>query len=515
MTAAGELVKLCEDAQGKLEEILRGKAVGSPEQYERRVLRQTAAVLQQLKRAAPEIARRMVLEGYQTGLESAAGDLATAGTPPASDFSAPIHREARNRIVQNTVDSLTKAINGMGRGMAEEIRAAAQETTGKTARDMQRNLEQRLLGPGLRRPGRMGVRYKNGRVVPLNQYAAMAARTATAEAQNRAKLAQAREWGCDLVRCTTHHPTCEVCAQYQGRVYALTREAANGTYKGPNNEPLHFPLLYGTALVRGYETIHPNCRHRFTLLPARAYTPAELAGMSRRSMRPFADARGDAERKAYAQEQAARRARNADLREWRSTRAALPEEAPASFAEFRRRKQRAGLQRDGALQADRRTILEKSAQSVILNDKEEAAVLAYISGGSYALNAKLREGIPLEPHEEETVRQLDGALKKLPVYRGEVVRALSFDTTEEVKRFAKKHPVGEIVSYPAFTSSSVRQGYAEHPTVIQRIRSVSGRDLRQYNAEEGEILFRRGTRFRITGVTCENGCFIMDLEEAE
>ncbi|MBP3465927.1 MAG: hypothetical protein J6J90_07285, partial [Angelakisella sp.] len=98
---------------------------------------------------------------------------------------------------------------------------------------------------------------------------------------------------------------------------------------------LRFPYLYDTALVHGYETIHPNCRHRFSILPAGAYTPSELAAMSRKSMQPFRDTRSDAVRKMYAAEQTYNRRRNADLREWRKYRAALPNEAPTTFSGFR------------------------------------------------------------------------------------------------------------------------------------------------------------------------------------
>ena len=45
---------------------------------------------------------------------------------------------------------------------------------------------------------------------------------------------------------------------YQGRVYALTKEAANGKYKGSKGQALHFPYLYDTALPHGYSTIHPK-----------------------------------------------------------------------------------------------------------------------------------------------------------------------------------------------------------------------------------------------------------------
>ncbi len=79
----------------------------------------------------------------------------------------------------------------------------------------------------------------------------MAVRTATTETQNTAQLVQGREWGYDLVRMTSHYPTCEVCAMYQGRVYAVTKEAANGKYKDKDGNPLRFSYLYDTVLTEG------------------------------------------------------------------------------------------------------------------------------------------------------------------------------------------------------------------------------------------------------------------------
>lgn len=347
MTKAEELKRLYELAQKRLVEIITTKSArGSPALYERRILKQITAELKKLKKATPELVKQLVLEGYTTGLEDAVQDILKAGMPkPAYNLFSRINTEQINLIVQNTVDSLNQAANIVGRRMEDEIRAAGlraaslKEATGGTVRDMQKDLVKRLLELDLKQPnGKMGVRYKNGAVVSLDKYAEMVSRTTPAEAQNKAKIMQGQAWGYDLVRCTTHHPTCEVCAQYQARVYALTREAANGKYKGPGGELLRFPLLYETALVHGYETIHPNCRHRLSILPAAVYSRKELAEFSRKSMQPFEDTRSDAERKAYAQEQAVKRQRNADLHQWRKYRALLPEDAPTTFAGFRRMK---------------------------------------------------------------------------------------------------------------------------------------------------------------------------------
>lgn len=372
MTAAERLLALYEEAQKQLVETIRRKAAGGfAAAYERRMLKRVTTLLKRLKRDTPNLVRQLVLAGYKTGLESAVEDILSAGlrAPPAYDLYSRLHAEQINLLVANAVDGLAKAVNLIGRRFADELReaglraAALKAATGGTVRAMQKDLEQRLLGLNLRQPnGRLGVRYQNGAIVTLDKYAAMVARTTPAEAQNKAKLVQSAEWGYDLVRCTTHAPTCEICAQYQGRVYALTREAGGGKYRGLDGKPLRFPLLYETALVHGYETIHPNCRHRFTILPANAYTRAELAELSQKSTQPFADTRSDAERKAYAGEQAVKRARNADLREWKRYRAVLPEDAPHTFAGFRSMK-RANSQRYQRLKWDANFLREYGADA--------------------------------------------------------------------------------------------------------------------------------------------------------
>lgn len=347
MTKAEELKRLYELAQKRLVEIITSKlARGSPALYERCILKQITAELKKLKKATPELVKQLVLEGYTTGIEDAVQDILKAGMPkPAYNLFSRINTQHINLIVQNTVDSLNQAVNIVGRRLEDEIRQAGlratslKDATGGTVKEMQKDLVKRLLGLDLKQPnGKIGVRYKNGTVVSLDKYAEMVSRTTPAEAQNKAKVVQGVEWGYDLVRFTSFFPTCEDCAKYQNRVYALSEEAACGKYKGVNGEPLAFPLLYKTALVHGYETIHPNCRHRFSILPAAAYSRKELAEFSRKSMQPFEDTRSDAECKAYAQEQAVKRQRNADLHEWRKYRALLPEDAPTTFAGFRRMK---------------------------------------------------------------------------------------------------------------------------------------------------------------------------------
>ncbi|RAQ28686.1 hypothetical protein DPQ25_07775 [Hydrogeniiclostridium mannosilyticum] len=250
----------------------------------------------------------------------------------------------------------------------------------------------------------------------------------------------------------------------------------------------------------------------FIIKPPRAYTKAELEKLSRHSMQPFQDTRSDAERKAYAKEQAVNRARNADRREWETYRRALPDEAYARFSDFRRGKQ-ANSQRYQELKEEYKKQLDNSSNFAILNEKEEAAVMEYISGGSYILNAKLREKMPLEPYEERTIQLMDSALKKLPVYQGGVLRTLNFSNDEEALDFVSKHMLGNDVIYDAYTSTSVNAGYSENPSIILKIKSFTGRDLRKYNEEEGEVLFARKTVFRVLSSSIKDEIIVYEMEE--
>lgn len=207
--------------------------------------------------------------------------------------------------------------------------------TGQTVDQMRRQLLAELLNINpMGRDGKQGVITKRG-TMRLDTYAALVARSTTAEAQNASKLELAKENGYDLARFTQHRPTCDICAQYENRLFALTKEAANSKYKGPDGRLLRFPYLYDTAFVSGYNNIHPNCRHRLVIVVSAFLSSEELAEWSIKSMRPFADNRGERDRRAYAEAQAKNRERWQDRRQWEQYRSVLKDKTPANFGAFR------------------------------------------------------------------------------------------------------------------------------------------------------------------------------------
>ena len=390
MSTQKRLIETYQKAQKKLVEIIKRKQTyGSATAYERSLLRQIQKELKKLKKSSKALVEQLVKENYKTGLQSLIDDLIKDDTAPRLfNMFSGLNTSQIELITQNANIDLNKAINIVGRRVQDAVREAGVEataeklTTGQTIREMQKNLQDKLKQQNL-----IAVEYANGTKMPIEKYAETVARSTTAETQNKAKVIQGQDWGYDLVRFTEHSPTCGVCSMYQGRVYALTKEAANGKYKGSKGQELHFPYLYDTALISGYSTIHPNCRHRLSVLPAGAYTAAEMEEFSRKSMQPFEDMRSDKERKAYAQEQAVKRKRNESRKQYEKIKTALPNDAPKTFAAFVKMKS-AKSERYKELLKDYRTVIgiAKEQESGIINDS---------NSNYYTITDKAINSVPL------------------------------------------------------------------------------------------------------------------------
>lgn len=390
MSTQKKLIETYQKAQKKLVEIIQRKqAYGSAAAYERSLLRQVQKELKKLKKSSKALVEQLIKENYKTGLQNLIDDLLKDNTAPRLfNMFSELNISQIELITQNANIDLNKAINIVGRRVQDAVREAGVEataeklTTGQTIREMQKNLQDKLKQQNL-----IAVEYANGTKMPIEKYAETVARSTTAETQNKAKVIQGQDWGYDLVRFTEHSPTCGVCSMYQGRVYALTKEAANGKYKGSKGQALHFPYLYDTALISGYSTIHPNCRHRLSVLPAGAYTAAEMEEFSRKSMQPFEDMRSDKERKAYAQEQAVKRKRNESRKQYEKIKTALPNDAPKTFAAFVKMKS-AKSERYKELLKDYRTVIgiAKEQESGIINDS---------NSNYYTITDKAINSVPL------------------------------------------------------------------------------------------------------------------------
>ena len=163
--------------------------------------------------------------------------------------------------------------------------------------------------------------------------------------------------------------------------------------------------------------------------------------------------------------------------------------------------------------------LNDSTNDAILTLDEEGAIASYTSFESYMLNDTLRNGRELDERYEKIAKNLDSALLKLPKYKGNLIRDLSFkdfpDSEERTQEFLSEFTVGKDKTFPEFLSTTSNSSYSDNPSVRIFINHArNGRDLRKYNQNESEILYQRGSRFNILSKRFINGIYCIELEEA-
>lgn len=139
---------------------------------------------------------------------------------------------------------------------------------------------------------------------------------------------------------------------------------------------------------------------------------------------------------------------------------------------------------------------------------EKASLYKYTSGESYTLNDNLRIGIDLTSEQKYIVQNLDTALDKIPYYFSQepLNRSLNFRSLDDEVDFINKALAQGYIQENSYTSSSA--GMVYDPGDILRVvilKSHSGHDLRSINAEEGEVLFKRNTRFDVLRLYQKNG----------
>jgi hypothetical protein len=94
-----------------------------------------------------------------------------------------------------------------------------------------------------------------GRTYKMNKYAELVGRTTMRDAQTAATLDLCHQYENDLVQVSSHGTVCEICAQYEGKVYSISGKTPG------------YPMLDART------PFHPNCEH--SLLPTSLEAIAE------------------------------------------------------------------------------------------------------------------------------------------------------------------------------------------------------------------------------------------------
>lgn len=165
-------------------------------------------------------------------------------------------------------DKINRAEKGIGRqvrGWFEKEQKAITNAANRATRDQ---LTSRFMGKskeeaisdlvgGLRENIFFKLIDKNGNPLKMkiDSYASLSLNSMFQQARNTATINTVKQLESDLVIFSKHYWTCETCAKFaEGRVYSI------------NKKNIDYPYLYETVpgFIQGYNSIHPNCKHRLS-----------------------------------------------------------------------------------------------------------------------------------------------------------------------------------------------------------------------------------------------------------
>lgn len=299
------------------------------------------------------------------------------------------------------------------------------------------------------------IEYKNGSRHNITDYCDMAIRTANKRANLMGEGEIRKKLNNPFVYISKHSGACDKCAKWQGRVYI------DDVWSGGKEDDGEYPLL-STAISGGL--FHPRCEHgSSTYYPNINHEPEEVT-----------QALNNEHKDEYTQ------ALQRQKRQYE--RLALGSLLPENVLTYQNKVNELQNQ------------IENS--KIELSDDEQYAINHYVSPESYKLNEALRDELKLTKQQEEVIKNLDKALNKFPDYKGNVSRSLIIDKGE-LNKFLQIHKVGNNVTYKAYTSTTVGNRYNELSNVELHIKSKKGKDIRKYNKEEQEILFKRDSEFKV------------------
>lgn len=151
----------------------------------------------------------------------------------------------------------------------------------------------------------------------------------------------------------------------------------------------------------------------------------------------------------------------------------------------------------------------------ILTNKDRKAILGYMSAKSYNINEKLRYGDILSAEDQSFVDELDYALEKMPVYKGDLSRSIYFYSDTDIAEFVKAYTVGGQITYNEYISTTKGKLYNPDGQVqIIILDSKRGKDISLFNEREQEVIYQRGAVFNVKDIELTKGVYYITLEEA-
>ncbi|MCT6925304.1 phage minor capsid protein [Metasolibacillus sp.] len=338
---------------------------------------------------------------------------------------------------------------------------------------------------------------KGGNTWHLEEYINTVLRSTVNRTYNELRLSRMQDYDIDLVLVNSYSNARPACAKIQGRVCSMRNPSSHPDYpsiydfgygrpdgiRGINCRHILYPYILGININNQIQYDAADVSKEYELTQKQRYHERQV----RKAKRSLNLAKEIGDEKTIAKYDKLVRNRQAKVREF--------------IAEH-------GLPR----RYDKERVIDLSnARS--LNNNEQRAINQYISSDSYKINDKLRRGLSLDKSDSELIENLDKALDKLPRYTGDVNRSLFFYDDESFINFTNQYQVGKIIKEPSYLSTA-KNVYDEDDDIRLVIKNTkNGIDLKGYNDSEKEVLYKRGSKFVVTGRKIVDGKIVITLEE--
>ncbi|MDE7211020.1 MAG: minor capsid protein [Lachnospiraceae bacterium] len=401
-------------------------------------------------------------------------------------------------LIKATVEDMEKAENAILRRANDQYRksiysAQVYANTGAGTYEKAVDMATKdMLASGL-----TCVKYANGAMHSLSDYADMAIRTAGKRAYLQGEGLIRQEWGISTVIINKRGNPCPLCLPFAGKVLIDDVWSGGKASDGP------YPLM-SKAISKGL--YHPRCQdHHTTYFPdfsetGGAWTKEELEAIENTNRQ--------AARRQYAARQAAKQGRMSKHsldpgNKWVHKVRQEQWEEEAKLLELKE-KIRTGGKVYKAEAVPEKKVAKGTWDGIIkLSEEERYALNQYFGFESYKINEKLRKGLEMTEQEKEMIRYLDNALKKIPYYEGELSRSLYFGQKEAIVEFMERYRPGNDISFMEFISTTRdTELYNPEGEVQIFIRNAKkGRNVSLVLDKELEVLYERGAKFRVISVT--------------
>ncbi len=352
------------------------------------------------------------------------------------------------------------------------------------------------------------VEYANGACHTLADYADMAIRTASKRAYLQGEGEKRQEWGIATVIVNKRGNPCPKCLPFVGKVLI------DDVWSGGKKSDGPYPLM-SKAIAAGL--YHPRCKDSHTTyFPGistadDSWSKEELKVIEQTNQKENKHQYAERQTKKferlgeYSLDEENQRRYTARREEWKKIRS-----GPSKLKEWAEEK-----------------ILEKSVEKppasaiMSLTDNELGALQKYKSFESYLVNEALRNAGSLNElgaAQQKLVKELDSALSKMPIYKGNLLRTVDFsdwpDASERTEEFLKEYIPGKRIRVKQYWSAAKKAGYNETAAIKIYVEdSKRGRDISSIGLDENEVLYERDIEIDVVSKVFQEGVWHILVRE--